>query len=224
MIDDKIISTSLVLVLKLRYFMKTKIKLFSATDPQTSLDQLHHDLSLLVNANKDRRSEKFDEKSRRKKISLPSKLSRTKTSREMGSWEFQEKYAIPRKASLDSVSPVGLGTQAASADSRFNLRDKLRNSIKSGSELNRSFEKPSSSVKSGFSHLECCSEVPYNLEEEPEETEGSFTPPTVHPIPPNPETDKVEFLFNIATISFVTQAQKLAPILRFYLFFIYNCL
>lgn len=188
----------------------TKMKLITATDPQTSLDQLHHDLSLLVNANKDRRSEKSDEKSRRKKVSLPSKLSRTKTSREMGSWEFQEKYAIPRKASLDSVSPVGLGTQTVSVESRFNLRDKLRSSIKSerSSELNRSFEKPNSSLKSGFSHLECCSEVPYNLEEEPEETEGSFTAPTVHPIPPTLETDKVEFLFIIVTISFLTQAHK----------------
>ena len=158
-----------------------------ATDPQTSLDQLHHDLSLLVNSAKG--LDKSEEKTRRKKMSLPGKLNRTRTSREMGSWEFQEKYEMPRKASLDSVSSFSLpGVQTLSAEGRFNLRDKFRSSIKP----ERSFDKSRSSGKTGFSHLEYCSEVPYNLEEEPEETESSFTPPSSsHTNPPAPDTEKV---------------------------------
>ena len=111
---------------------------------------------------------KENDKNRRKKISLPSKLGRTRTTREIGSQEFKEKYMIPRKSSLDS------GLRSPGADNRFNLRSRFRNSKqdkqrRNSRDLKSSPSGPSLKGSSGFSHLECCSEVPYNLQEEPDD-------------------------------------------------------
>ena len=145
---------------------------------EESLDRLKRDLSILVEATMNATNEdeaKDTKKSAKKKISLPLKLSDERLAPNL---LFEAtKSKVERKRSVDSS--LNILSPTLSPDMKLYFKEKLRSNWKhksQSSEKQKQFESKFQKGHSGYSHLECCSNIPYNLEEEPEQVDGMKNP------------------------------------------------
>ena len=149
---------------------------------QESLDRLKRDLSILVQATKNATNEPTpppvkEKKGKKKKISLPLRLTDDRLSASLPS---DAKSKIDRKRSIDSS--LNLLSPTLSPDMKMYFKEKIKNNLrldvkhKKNKEKVRSVEAKFQKGSSGYSHLECCANIPYNLEEEPEIVDGMKNP------------------------------------------------
>ena len=119
---------------------------------------------------------KETKKSAKKKISLPLKLSDERPASTLLSDTTKSK--VERKRSVDSS--LNILSPTLSPDMKLYFKEKIRSNWKhksqSSSEKQKQFENKFQKGHSGYSHLECCSNIPYNLEEEPEQVDGMKNP------------------------------------------------
>ena len=144
---------------------------------EESLDRLKRDLSILVEAtmNATNDHEKVTtKKSAKKKISLPIKLSDERLTSTLPS---EAKTKVERKRSVDSS--LNILSPTLSPDMKLYFKEKIRSNWRNkskSSDKQRQVENKFQKGSSGYSHLECCSNIPYNLEEEPELVDGMKNP------------------------------------------------
>eukprot|EP00090_Calanus_glacialis_P010228 TRINITY_DN18611_c0_g1_i1.p1 TRINITY_DN18611_c0_g1~~TRINITY_DN18611_c0_g1_i1.p1 ORF type:complete len:1338 (-),score=331.89 TRINITY_DN18611_c0_g1_i1:1056-4637(-) len=146
---------------------------------QESLDRLKRDLSILVQATKNATNEPpvKEKKGKKKKISLPLKLTDERLTSTLPS---DAKSKIDRKRSIDSS--LNLLSPTLSPDMKMYFKEKLKNNLKldvkhkKNKDKMRNAEAKFQKGVSGYSHLECCANIPYNLEEEPELFDGMKNP------------------------------------------------
>ena len=147
---------------------------------QESLDRLKRDLSILVQATKNATNEPpplKEKKSKKKKISLPLKLTDERLTSTLPS---DAKSKIERKRSIDSS--LNILSPTLSPDMKMYFKEKLKNNLrldvkhKKNKDKVRNAEAKFQKGVSGYSHLECCANIPYNLEEEPELVDGMKNP------------------------------------------------
>ena len=151
---------------------------------EQSLDRLKRDLSIMVeatmNATSDNQKENNKKKTAKKKISLPNKLSDERLTSTLPS---DAKNKVERKRSVDSSLNIISPTLSMSPDMKFYFKEKLKTNLRmDAKQKSKSKDKSKQSEArfqkghSGYSHLECCSNIPYNLEEEPEVVDGMKNP------------------------------------------------
>ena len=143
---------------------------------EESLDRLKRDLSILVEAtmNATNENEKDNKKTVKKKISLPIKLSDERLASTLPS---EAKSKVERKRSVDSS--LNILSPTLSPDMKMYFKEKIRSNWKHKSksgDRQKQVENKFQKGHSGYSHLECCSNIPYNLEEEPELVDGMKNP------------------------------------------------
>ena len=142
-----------------------------------SLDRFKRDLSLFVEAASESKEVGNHKKVAKKKISLPIKLSDDRLASTLPS---ESKSKQERKRSMDSS--VNILSPTLSPDMKLYLKEKLKSNLRlDAKHKNKIKEKAVTDSKfhkghSGYSHLECCSNIPYNLEEEPELVDGMKNP------------------------------------------------
>jgi len=151
---------------------------------EESLDRLKRDLSIMVEATMNATSEngkKVDnKKSIKKKISLPIKLSEERLTSTLPS---ESKSKSERKRSVDSS--LNILSPTLSPDMKVYFKEKLKTNLrldvrhKNKYKTDKSRQMTETKFQkglSGYSHLECCANIPYNLEEEPEVVDGIKNP------------------------------------------------
>ena len=160
-----------------------------------SLDKLNRDLSILVEQTmsasiSNKEQQRNSHKKVKKKVSLPIRLSDERHSSTLPS---DTRSRSERKRSMDSSLANKL-SPTLSPDMKVYFKEKLKTNLKLDSKLRKQDKirlKQSQSIidavngkyqkgVSGYSHLECCSNIPYNLEEEPELVEGMRHPKVKH--------------------------------------------
>ena len=115
----------------------------------------------------------------KKKISLPVKLSEERLTSTLPT---EAKSKSERKRSMDSA--LNILSPTLSPDMKGYFKEKLKTNLRlDAKQRNKSQDKKISEIKNlrgqtGYSHLEWCSNVPYNLEEEPEVVDGMKQPKT----------------------------------------------
>ena len=132
----------------------------------SSLDLLHSELAVLADRQDTKKAPSKDVK---KKISLPASSSKDVVGRKV----------VERKRSMDSTMGTSL-SPTLSPDMKGFFKEKLR-SIKprkgrvrnEEGRAGRAGEAPDR-TSAGYSHLDCCADVPYNLAEEPEQVGNTF--------------------------------------------------
>ena len=150
---------------------------------EQSLDRLKRDLSIMVEATMNATSDpkvENNKKIAKKKISLPIKLS---DERLASTLPTEAKNKVERKRSMDSSLNILSPTLSMSPDMKFYFKEKLKTNLRiDAKQKSKSKDKTKQSEArfqkghSGYSHLECCSNIPYNLEEEPEVVDGMKNP------------------------------------------------
>merc|ERR1719367_1633258 len=121
-----------------------------------------------------------NKKTAKKKISLPIKLS---DERLASTLPTEAKNKVERKRSMDSSLNILSPTLSMSPDMKFYFKEKLKTNLRiDAKQKSKSKDKTKQSEArfqkghSGYSHLECCSNIPYNLKEEPEVVDGMKNP------------------------------------------------
>ena len=115
----------------------------------------------------------------KKKTSLPVKLTEERLTSTLPT---EAKSKSERKRSMDSA--LNILSPTLSPDMKGYFKEKFKSNLRFDAKpKNKSKDKKTSEIKNlrgqtGYSHLEWCSNVPYNLEEEPELVDGMKHPKT----------------------------------------------
>lgn len=149
------------------------------TDGAKDRKQFFGDLDLEKRETKNNRKLANQKKVAKKKISLPVKLSEERLTSTLPT---EAKSKSERKRSMDSA--LNILSPTLSPDMKGYFKEKLKTNLRfDAKQRNKSKDKKTVEVKNlrgqtGYSHLEWCSNVPYNLEEEPEVVDGMKHPKT----------------------------------------------